>query len=121
MMKFKFTLILFVCLVSANVFGGEQLEKRCGWIENPTPGNWWLQDRDGEWTIGVQMGHQAEGEIPAFPGNRKFWKKTNGSYGIGCACLTVTTDRKEKKILTIQDGKALPLEKCSSDPKLKRS
>ena len=27
-----------------------------GWLQNPTPGNWWLVDRDGEWTIGTQGG-----------------------------------------------------------------
>ena len=24
-------------------------ETRCGWVVNPTPGNWWLNDRDGSW------------------------------------------------------------------------
>jgi hypothetical protein len=23
-------------------------EQRCGWLVNPTPGNWWLIDRQGE-------------------------------------------------------------------------
>ncbi|HET7863945.1 MAG TPA: DUF4087 domain-containing protein, partial [Burkholderiaceae bacterium] len=34
---------------------------RCGWFDNPTPGNATLVDRDGEWTIGLQGGHQASG------------------------------------------------------------
>jgi len=24
-------------------------QKRCGYLDNPTPANWWLTDRDGEW------------------------------------------------------------------------
>jgi hypothetical protein len=32
-------------------------ENRCGWFSNPTPGNAWLKDRDGEWTIGTQGNH----------------------------------------------------------------
>lgn len=31
-------------------------ENRCGWVDNPTPANWWLTDRDGEWVIGVPGG-----------------------------------------------------------------
>jgi hypothetical protein len=33
-------------------------ERRCGWLENPTPANYCLTDRDGEWTIGVQGGYR---------------------------------------------------------------
>ena len=39
---------------------------RCGWFSNPTPANASLYDRDGEWVIGVQGGHQAEGDWPDF-------------------------------------------------------
>jgi hypothetical protein len=31
--------------------------QRCGWFDNPTSGNAWLYDRDGEWTVGIQGGH----------------------------------------------------------------
>ncbi len=41
---------------------------RCGWFDNPTPGNFWLVDRDGSWEVGVQGGYQAKGldRIPDF-------------------------------------------------------
>ena len=39
----------------------DKTEKRCGYLANPTPANWWLTDHHGEWTIGVQGGYQAEG------------------------------------------------------------
>src|SRR5262252_1346146 len=60
-------------------------ETRCGWFSNPTPGNASLHDRAAEWIIGVQGGHQADGDWPEFaPGQ---WVETNGHYGYGCACL----------------------------------
>ena len=36
-------------------------ETRCGWLDNSTPANWLLTDRDGEWLIGSQGGYQAPG------------------------------------------------------------
>ena len=32
-------------------------ERRCGWLSNPTPANYWLSDRDGEWTIKRRVDH----------------------------------------------------------------
>ena len=68
------------------------LETRCGWFQNPTPANIWLDDRDGEWIIGVQGGYQVESdwEWPAFKKGQ--WVETNGHYGYGCACLRVRVD-----------------------------
>src|SRR5690348_8019506 len=63
-----------------------QTQNRCGWFYNPTPGNAWLFDRDGEWTIGVQGGPQADGDWPNF---REQWVETNGGYGYGCGCFSV--------------------------------
>jgi hypothetical protein len=34
---------------------------RCGWLENVTPGNFSLVDRDAEWTIAEQGGYEAPG------------------------------------------------------------
>lgn len=56
-------------------------ETRCGWFVNPTPANASLYDRDAEWIIGVQGGHQAEGDWPEFGSGQ--WVKTNGNYGHG--------------------------------------
>ncbi|MFO1519084.1 MAG: DUF4087 domain-containing protein [bacterium] len=100
--------------------GAPAFENRCGWVSNPTPANWFLDDRDGEWIIGVQGGHQAEGDVPEFPESGKYWRKTNvGSYGYGCGCLQVRVDRKEKKVLEVKGGKSLPLSKCRADKTLK--
>ena len=93
-------------------------QTRCGWIENPTPANWWLIDRDGEWIIGVQGGRQAEGmdNLPDFSSG---WVVTNGSsYGYGCACLTADVDVGEKQIVRIHSVKQKPLSACKADKTL---
>lgn len=100
-------------------------ERRCGWLDNPTPGNYFLTDKDANWTIAQQGGPSAdswEDNIPQVPGNRenaKYWKKYNGSYGYGCACLTVVSDKREEQITKIIRGKALKLSVCRKDPTLK--
>lgn len=89
---------------------------RCGWFENPTPGNAWLADRHGEWLVGVQGGHQAEGDWPEFRRGR--WVKTNGSYGYGCACLRVVVDAAEQQVLRIDEAHSRPLSACRRDRRL---
>ncbi|MFZ3008177.1 MAG: DUF4087 domain-containing protein [Phenylobacterium sp.] len=94
-------------------------ELRCGWIANPTPGNWWLTDSAGEWVIGLQGGSQAQGmdEIPDL--SAADWVVTNGSsYGYGCACLRVTTDPKAKQITRIHSVTQKPIKACRADKKL---
>ena len=94
-------------------------QMRCGWIDNPTPANWWLTDRDGEWIIGVQGGRQAEGmdNLPDFSSD---WVETNGHYGYGCACLSADVDVREKQIVRIHSAKLRPLSACKADKALPR-
>lgn len=93
-------------------------EVRCGWVSNPTPANWWLNDKDGEWTIGVQGGYQASGA--ALPDFGKKWIVTNsGGHGYGCGCITATTDKKEMRILKISKATVRPLSACRKDKNLK--
>ena len=93
-----------------------KFENRCGWFANPTPGNAWLTDKDGEWLIGAQGGYQAEGDWAEFSDDE--WVKTNGYYGYGCACMQVTVDRKNMKILKISSATAKPLSACRNDKAL---
>lgn len=96
----------------------EPIETRCGWFSNPTPANASLHDRDAEWIIGVQGGHQAEGDWPEFgPGQ---WVETNVHYGYGCACLHVRVNHKRHEVMAIESAKARPLAACRRDPSLKR-
>lgn len=94
-------------------------EQRCGWLVNPTPGNWWLIDRQGEWTIGAQGGFQTPGTdlIPDL--TTRDWVVTNGSsYGYGCACLSVDTDPKARRLSRIYGVSQKGLGTCRRDPGL---
>lgn len=91
-------------------------ERRCGWLENPTPANWSLVDRDAEWVLSVQGGAQAQGmdNLPDMSGPG--WVVTNGSsYGYGCACLTILVDRRERRVTRLLSAHPLPLSRCQAD------
>lgn len=96
-------------------------ENRCGILSNPTPGNWWLTDDAGEWTIGAQMGYQAEG-IENIPESlfEKGWVRTNGYYGYRCACLSVDSNRRAMRIARVHSARALPMKRCDADPALRK-
>ena len=95
-------------------------ERRCGWLSNPTPANYWLSDRDGEWTIMVQGGYQAAGwdEMPDM--TTRGWVETNGHYGYGCACMTVRTDRRTRRVTRLYSATPVPLRQCRNDRTLRR-
>lgn len=90
---------------------------RCGWFDNPSPGNAWLYDAEGDWTIAMQGGHQAQGDWPRFPDPE--WVLTgHGSVGYGCACLLVLADPASHQVTTIQSATAKPLAECRGNPAL---
>lgn len=93
-------------------------ERRCGWLQNPTPSNWWLVDRDGSWTISVQGGYSAQGMELIPDMTRRDYVTTNGNYGYACACLDVDANRKAMRITRIYKGRQLPLKTCRQDPAL---
>jgi hypothetical protein len=100
----------------ASTAQAQRLETRCGWFQNPTPANAWLNDRDGRWIIGVQGGYQAMGDWPNIPDNQ--WVRTNGNYGYGCACMKVVANKPKKQISQIAAASARPLAACRRDPAL---
>ena len=93
-------------------------ERRCGWLENPTPGNFSLKDPQGEWVMGEQGGYQANGmdETPDF--TTRGWVGTNGNYGYGCACLVGTFDSRKRQVVRIVTAEPVPLARCKADRKL---
>jgi Protein of unknown function (DUF4087) len=99
----------------------DKTEKRCGYLVNPTPANWWLTDRDGEWLIGAQGGYQAQG-LKVLPESffEKGWVRINGSYGYRCACLTVTTHHKTMHVQRIFAGQPLSMKHCTRDKAIRR-
>ncbi|SMG02788.1 DUF4087 domain-containing protein [Burkholderia singularis] len=93
-------------------------EIRCGWLENPTPGNWWLTDRHGSWTLSVMGGPEAEGmdRLPDIAGDQ--YVQTNGHHGYGCACLTVVSHKRTQRIVKVLKARQLPLSACRRDERL---
>ena len=93
-------------------------ERRCGWFDNPTAGNAWLRDKDGDWVIAEQGGYQAKGTWPPIFTEEQ-WIVTNvGNHGYGCACMDVTTDTAKKHIVTILKSNARPASACIKDKTL---
>lgn len=96
-------------------------ETRCGWLQNPTPGNWWLRDRQGEWTI------QTQGPQGGPPGwddiqedfSQAGWVETNGSHGYGCACMRVDVNRRTMRVTRVYSAHGRPLAQCRRDRTLR--
>ncbi len=113
-------LLLFaIALPSSNAVAGEKpgAVLRCGWWDNPTPGNVWFTDKDGEWTVAMQGMYEAEGKGPDFKASQQV--DTNGPHGHGCACMQVETDAQERRITKIISARAVSLRQCRSDRALK--
>jgi hypothetical protein len=111
-------LAVFATMPHSSATTTEAFQTRCGWFSNPTPANASLFDREDEWIIGVQGGHQADGDWPTF--GKRQWIETNGHYGYGCACIQVSVNRKEHEVIKIVSAKAKALSVCRRDPSLKR-
>ena len=43
------------------------------------------------------------------------WQETNGSYGHGCACLTLTAEPATGRVVRIAEATSLPLRRCRAD------
>jgi hypothetical protein len=92
-----------------------QADVRCGWWVNPSPGNVWLNDAHGSWTLGVQGGYQAKGNLyPTFSHGQFIPTSPTGDYGYGCACITGTFDPASKHVVTVTATKAQIPGQCSS-------
>jgi hypothetical protein len=95
-------------------------ERRCGWLHNPTPGNWWLDDRDGQWVLASQGSEPAPGMDDMPDMSTVGWVETNGHYGHGCACMTIAHDPATKRVTRIADAQPKPLKQCRADKSLPR-
>jgi hypothetical protein len=93
-------------------------EERCGWLENPTPGNLWLKDAHGLWIISAQGGPYAEGveKLPEAAPER--FVATNGHYGYSCACLNGTFDAAAGRMTRVDAARVLSLSVCGDDKAL---
>ena len=97
-------------------------ETRCGWLENPTPANFWLTDADGSWTLSTQGGYQAEGffDLPASDLDfQDQWVSPSGrSYGYGCACVDGVFNAQTAQTIKVMSVEPLDLAQCHADPHL---
>ncbi|MFE0015077.1 DUF4087 domain-containing protein [Mesorhizobium sp. NPDC059054] len=98
-----------------------QAENRCGWLVNPTPGNWWLVDKDAMWVFATQGNAEGAGaagmdKLPDFDPTQ--YVNSNGNYGYGCACVKLIADPATKSVKSIVGGKTLPLATCKKDKSL---
>jgi Protein of unknown function (DUF4087) len=93
-------------------------EVRCGWLENPTPGNWWLKDAHGLWMISAQGGPYAKGveKLPEMAPDR--FVATNGQYGYMCACVSGTFDAHAQTVTRVDSARTSPLSACRDDQAL---
>ena len=98
-----------VWMIAPASMAAQAASLRCGWLDNPSPGNASLYDKDGEWTIAVQGGHQANGDWPPdVQAGTVDQARGSGDYGYGCVCLTVDVDVREKNILNISSANGAP-------------
>jgi hypothetical protein len=96
-------------------------ELRCGWVDNPTPANWWLTDREGEWTLSVQGTGDRDNGFFDIPNSWNFqdqWRETNGSYGYGCGCFEGKVDKTTNWVSEVTVLTAKSLAVCEGDPAL---
>lgn len=95
--------------------------KRCGWLYNPTPGNWEFTDRDATWEIARQGEEGALTGLPDDrPSGRRWSVETENGYGYSCMCLDMTANNKTREVIKIRGGKSLPLASCRKDKAIKR-
>ncbi|AIV05958.1 hypothetical protein LA59_10950 [Vibrio harveyi] len=112
--------LLIVILGIFSALAATAEETRCGWLENPSPANMWLIDRDGSWGISVQGTSNALDDksmelLYQATADENEFVRTNRNYGFSCACLTVDVDEEINSITTIYKSKQLPLKQCLED------
>jgi Protein of unknown function (DUF4087) len=104
-----------------------QAETRCGWYNNPTPGNVILKDADGEWWLSMQGRPPAPGFEDAYTtdfDNRvriDYAGQVTQRYGYSCACAEGQFDASRGQydnVISIESLKEIPLSRCEQDAAL---
>ncbi|KQW28779.1 hypothetical protein ASE36_09805 [Rhizobium sp. Root274] len=121
-----YPLILSLAFILAAASTAIAADNRCGWIENPTPGNYWLDDRDGSWMLLAQGSDQEPLGMENMPDfSAGDFVETNGYYGYACGCMKVETERSSDfgdsfvgRVTAIYSFMQLPISKCRNDKTL---
>jgi hypothetical protein len=93
-------------------------EERCGWLENPTPGNWWLKNSLGLWIISAQGGPYTEDAKKLPEPTPERFVATNGHYGYSCACVSGIFDDHAQLVTRLDATRVLALSVCHDDKTL---
>ncbi len=102
-------------------------ETRCGWYHNPTPGNVFLEDADGQWWISTQGSAPAAGfedaYTPIFDDRLRldYSGKRTDRYGYSCVCAEGEFDGSAllfKNVRRISRLTEIQLPRCQLDPAL---
>jgi hypothetical protein len=109
---------LAIALVFAAPLCAAVAEERCGWLENPTPGNWWLRDARALWAISAQGGPYAEGVEKMPEPELEHFVATNGHYGYSCACISGAFDDHAERVTRVDAARVLSLSVCRGDKAL---
>ena len=109
---------LAIALVFAAPLRAANTEERCGWLENPTPGNWWLRDARGLWIISAQGDPYAEGVEKMPELEPEHFVATNGHYGYSCACVSGAFDDHAERMTRVDAARVLSLSVCRADKAL---
>ena len=94
-------------------------ENRCGWVMNPTPGNWYFTDADGDWTLAEQgsdeeaLGMENIGDISAGD-----YVANNGNYGYACGCMKVEANMDTMRIISVYSFNQKKISACKRDKNL---
>ena len=115
----KFAILLFTSTTLLVVANAASAELRCGWIENPTPGNYYLTDREARWEMSAQGGmYEAEGMDNIGDLSSGDYRATNGNNGYACGCATVKTDPDSQRVVVIDAFEQKTIADCEADPNL---
>ena len=110
--------LTLVMTLACGTLQAQAAEQRCGWIQNPTPSNWWLVDKQATWIMMTQGGSEPAGfdHVPDI--STKDYVRQNGNYGYACACLNGDFDKASSKMTRLYAFRQLPLKTCRNDRSL---
>jgi hypothetical protein len=112
--------IAALALVAAQFCAGAALaEIRCGYLNNPTPGNNWLTDGEGDWIMTTQGDDRDPGMDAIGDFSAREFVTTNGAHGYACGCIDGAFDAKAMTVVKIERFRQKPLSACRKDKKLK--
>jgi hypothetical protein len=109
-----------ICLLGVPGIALSAGERRCGWLQNPTPGNWWLVDQNATWILMRQGGAEPRGFTLIPDISRHHYVRTNGNYGYTCACIGGEFNKAQSRLTLVRSFEQRPLSACRKDPALPR-